>query len=250
MLRATCITSCIVAVLALAPAAAYASPLGAWIEVEAGPAWQSRNDVQIPADTGSRFSLRDLGSGPVLAYRAYAGVRLDRHELRALWAPLTIDLDGRLRQPTSFQGVTFDAASSTDARYRFDSYRLTYRYALLQRDRWTVKLGFTGKIRDAEVRLEQGGRVARRSNTGFVPLLHLSASWRFAPSWELLLDADALAAPQGRAEDVALLVGWSVAPDVQLRAGYRTVEGGADGTGGVYSFAWLHYGVAGLAVEF
>jgi hypothetical protein len=235
--------------LAIAPAAAQASSLGAWIELEAGPVWQSRNDVQIPADTGTRFSLRELGSGPVLAYRAYAGVRLDRHEVRALWAPLTIDLDGTLPQPVSFQGGTFGAGSPTEARYRFDSYRLTYRYALLQRERWTVKLGVTGKIRDAEVRLEEDGRVARRSNTGFVPLLHLSAAWRFAPSWELLLDADALAAPQGRAEDVALLVGWSVARDVQLRAGYRTVEGGADGGGGVYSFAWLHYGVVGIAIE-
>jgi hypothetical protein len=64
-----------------------------------------------------------------------------------------------------------------------------------------------------------------------------------------MLDADALAAPQGRAEDLALLVGWNVTPAVQLRAGYRTVEGGSDGGGDVYSFAWLHYGVAGIAIR-
>ena len=237
------------ALLLAGPASAKASRLGAWVELEGGPVWQSRNDVQIPAATGTRFSLRELGSGPALAYRAYAGVSLGRHELRALWAPLTLDLDGTLPRAVSFQGETFGTASPVDARYRFDSYRLTYRYALVDRERWTLKVGFTGKIRDATVRLAQDGRVARRSNVGFVPLLHLSAAWRFAPSWELMLDADALAAPQGRAEDVALLVGWNVTPAVQLRAGYRTVEGGADGGGDVYSFAWLHYGVAGVAIR-
>jgi len=43
------------------------------IELEAGPVWQSRNDVQIPNDeTGTRFSLVDLaGNGPWAAGRLY-----------------------------------------------------------------------------------------------------------------------------------------------------------------------------------
>lgn len=243
------IRSLAVAAKLLLPALASAADLGAWVELEAGPAWQSRNDVQIPADTGTRFSLRQLGSGPVEAYRAYAGVRLGRHELRALWAPLTFDLGGTLKAPVSFQGKTFGTAAPVDSRYRFDSYRLTYRYSLVERGRWGLKVGFTGKIRDAEIRLRQEGTLARRSNTGFVPLLHLAGSLKLAPSWTLLLDVDALAAPQGRAEDVALLLGWSATPNVQLRAGYRTVEGGADGGGGVYNFTWLHYAVAGVKLS-
>ena len=49
-------------------AALHAQPeIPKWeIELEAGPVWQSRNDVQIPNDdTGTRFSLVDLaGNGP------------------------------------------------------------------------------------------------------------------------------------------------------------------------------------------
>jgi hypothetical protein len=36
---------------------------------------------------------------------------------------------------------------------------------------------------------------------------------------------------------------------LKLRVGYRTVEGGADNDK-VYSFAWFHYVVVGLAIGF
>ena len=43
------------------------------IELEAGPVWQTMNDVEIPNDdTGTRFSLADLaGKGPWPAGRLY-----------------------------------------------------------------------------------------------------------------------------------------------------------------------------------
>ena len=65
----------------------------------------------------------------------------------------------------------------------------------------------------------------------------------------ILFDADALAAPQGRAEDVLLAATWSFHKDLDLRVGYRMVEGGA-GNDEVYSFAWLHYVVAGMGMTF
>jgi hypothetical protein len=35
------------------------------VDAEAGAVWQSRNDVQIPGTTGTRFDLTDVtGSGP------------------------------------------------------------------------------------------------------------------------------------------------------------------------------------------
>ncbi|MBP1599798.1 MAG: hypothetical protein H6Q05_5175, partial [Acidobacteria bacterium] len=56
------------------------------VEIESGPVWQSRNDVRIPNETGTKFSLRDIqGSGPF----AYGRVHFDyainpKHELRFL----------------------------------------------------------------------------------------------------------------------------------------------------------------------
>ena len=61
----------------------------------------------------------------------------------------------------------------------------------------------------------------------------------------LLFDADALAAPQGRAEDVLLAATWALREGLFVYAGYRTLEGGADNDE-VYTFAWFHYAVAGV----
>lgn len=219
-----------------------------WIQSEIGGVWQTKNNVQIPADTGTRFSLVDVGgSGPALAGRIYLGYRLsERHELRALYAPLKLKLSGEPETAINFQNETFAAGVTTDATYVFNSYRLTYRYLFFDEDRWKLRVGFTGKIRDAEIRLAQGGVSATRSNVGFVPLLHFSAIYSWSPKVNVHFDVDALAAKQGRAEDVALLVGYRHNDQLEFLGGYRTVEGGADGGGDVYNFSWFHYAVAGL----
>ncbi len=79
-----------------------------------------------------------------------------------------------------------------------------------------------------------------------MPLLQLRLLWDWSARLGLLLEADGSAAKQGRAEDVLLALNWRLAPRVQLRFGYRFVEGGAD-VDEVYNFAWIHYIAAGLA---
>jgi hypothetical protein len=133
--------------------------------------------------------------------------------------------------------------------YRFDSYRLTYRYSLVHRRGIQVAIGFTGKIRRAETAL-YGAEAQTKTNTGFVPLGSLQVKWLPQGSrFGLIVDVDALAAPQGRAEDVLLAATYQVNDDVGLRLGYRTLEGGADNDE-VYTFAWLHYAVAGVDLKF
>jgi hypothetical protein len=82
-----------------------------------------------------------------------------------------------------------------------------------------------------------------------VPLAAFSGACRFRPGYELLLDAEALAAPQGRAEDVMLAVEKELSPGRKLRLGYRFLEGGS-GAGEVYTFALIHYLLAGFTWEF
>jgi hypothetical protein len=66
---------------------------------------------------------------------------------------------------------------------------------------------------------------------------------------DLLFDLDGLAAPQGRAFDGSLQVGWQASPNYDLSIGYRTVEGGAKNST-VSTFAWVHYLVFGATVRF
>ena len=140
------------------------------LEVEAAAGWQARNDVQIPNDA-SRFSIADtVGSGPVPAARVdFSWALNDRQELRFLVAPFGYKESGTLPGPVNFNGASFDAASPTEITYRFNSYRATWRYRVFEDEDWTVKLGVTGNIRQAEIALAQGGVSSSRTDVGPAP---------------------------------------------------------------------------------
>jgi hypothetical protein len=219
------------------------------VELEAGPAWQSYNDVEIPNDgTATRFSLYDLaGGGPWPAGRLYVTWNIsERHGIRLLAAPFSLTETGTPDQAIRFAGGDYRAGEPATATYTFNSYRLTYRYLLHAGDRSTVRIGATAKVRDAVISLEQGATATRKTDLGFVPLLHLAADWQVGDRWGVVLDVDALAGGPGRAIDAALSLQRDLGQHWSLRAGYRTVEGGAD-VDEVYTFAWLHYATIALA---
>jgi hypothetical protein len=220
-------------------------------DFEAGVVSASRNDVRIPGAGGTNLSLvNDLSAPPAPVFRLRAGYRLaERHLVTALYAPLRLNATGVLDRSATFAGQTYPAGSALLGVYRFDSYRLTYRYSFFRNETIEVAAGLTGKIRDAEISL-YGPRTARKTNTGFVPLLNVHFEWRpRGGAFGVVLDADALAAPQGRAEDILVAATWAVTDGIVLRAGYRTVEGGAENDE-VYNFTWLHYAVSGVSLRF
>jgi len=253
-------TPALAPVLVAVAALAVAGPLAAQsrdtprfaVEIEGGPVFQTVNDVRIPNDpSATRFSLRDLaGSGPWPAFRLYVTWDInERHGLRVLVAPLSITENVAVTRPLSFAGATVLPGLLTEATYKFNSYRLSYRYRFRRGPRWSWWVGFTAKIRDANIELRQGTAVARKTDLGFVPLLHLAADGRLAPRWRLVLDVDALAGGPGRAEDAAVKIAHDLGGRWTVAAGYRTVEGGAD-VDAVYTFAWLHYAVVSAAYRF
>jgi len=72
-----------------------------------------------------------------------------------------------------------------------------------------------------------------------VPLISVIAQWQPTEQFSLVLDGDALAAPQGRSEDVLLAVTYKATNRLAFRAGYRILEGGADNET-VYTFSLFH----------
>jgi hypothetical protein len=222
------------------------------LEVEGGLAWQTRNDVQVPnSDQGTRFSLVDLvGTGPLPAFRIYFTWNIvPRHSLRVLVAPLMYTKSGTFQETVLFAGQTYVPDDPVDATYKFNSYRLTYRYAFLLRERWRLWVGFSAKIRDAKIGLSQGATSSEDTDVGFVPLLNLGATFRASEHWRLLFDFDGLAGGPGRAFDVSFKVGYDFNQVVSITAGYRLLEGGAD-VSEVYNFAWFNYLVASVIVGF
>jgi len=215
------------------------------IELELGPVWQSRNDVEIPNDgTATRFSLEDLvGNGPWAAGRLYFTWNVKgRHGVRFLAAPLGYTETGTFDRPVFFVDQAFAADAPTEATYQFNSWRASYRYRFHDGERWHWWVGFTAKLRDAKIELRQGELAAEDTDKGFVPLLYLRGELHWAERWRFLFDFDGLAGGPGRAFDVALKVGYDVGEHWTVAAGYRTVEGGVD-IDDVYNFAWFNYAV-------
>jgi len=221
------------------------------LELEGGPLWQSRNDVRIPGDTGTEFSMSDLiGEGPYPAGRITADWNINnQHAIRAVIAPIEFDGTGTLPQPTSFAGETFAAGVPTKGTYKFSNYRLGYRWTFLHEEHWRLRLGGTLFVRDAKIELEQNGITASDSDVGVVPLLNFAAEYYPAKRWRIVAELDGLASSQGRAFDFTLRGYYDLSDQWSVGLGYRTIEGGADNDE-VYNFAWLHSIVAAVAFRF
>ncbi len=218
------------------------------LDVETGLVMNASNDVRIPNDTGTKFSLTDdLETDPDYFVRGRITYALtEKHVLSVLLAPLRVEAQGRIDRDIMFDGRLFSAGSDLSSRYRFDSYRFTYRYQFDTESRFRAGIGFTLKLRDAAVSLQGDGKRAEKVNFGFVPLVNFGARLLISPRLELMVEADALAAPQGRAEDVLAALRYNLHRDLSLNFGYRLLEGGAD-VDEVYNFALFHYLVVGAS---
>jgi hypothetical protein len=222
------------------------------LDIETGAAIFGYNDIRIPGNSGTSFSFTqqfDNKISPFMRGRVQVNIR-ERHAVLGLYAPFSVKSSGVLNEDIFFQGRNFASGTRADATWKFNSYRLSYQYTVVLRERFRLALGVTGKIRDAKIALnDMAGNTAEKTNVGFVPLIRFYADWNILNRAWLVLDADALAAKQGRAEDVMLAVAYNPVDPLRLRIGYRLLEGGADNDE-VYNFSTVHYGVIGASYIF
>ncbi len=218
-------------------------------DLETGAVATGYNDVRIPGDQGTLFSFKDdLISKTEFFYRLRASYTIkSRHTLSLLYAPLETVSTGKVNFDIFFEGVTFPANTDLEGTYKFNSYRLTYRYEIVLKPKFEFGLGFTAKIRDASIALSSAASQSEKVNVGFVPIINFRLLWKPAEKFGILLEGDALAAPQGRAEDVLIAVTYKVSDRLGLRAGYRILEGGADNDE-VYNFTLFNYASAGITI--
>ncbi len=242
----------LLSVILLLVAAATAGAQDRWrLDFENGAAISGYNDVAIPGNTGTRFSMTDdLRSDTEYFWRVRADFRFaPKHVLSGLFAPLTINSSGTFDAPVDFAGTTFAPGVPTDGTWTFNSYRVTYRYEPWRKDTWMFGFGVSVKVRDAVIRLESNGKAAERTDLGVVPLINFKFERRLGARAAFLLEGDALAAPQGRAEDIFAGIVVDAGKRWSIKAGYRFLEGGADNDE-VYTFAAVHYVAAGVVVRF
>ncbi len=224
---------------------------GPFLDLETGPVFTGMNDVKIPGNYGTQFSMPGvLGNEPWYFIRAKVGWTIkERHSLYFLAAPLKIDYEGTSSRYILFKNRIFYPYVPITGTFKFNSWRLTYRYDIVKNEIIEFGIGLTLKIRDAYIRLDSMNFRTTRTDLGFVPLIAIRLQWMFVPKFSFLLDADWLVGPQGRAEDILFAFQYHINKNVLVKVGYRILEGGADNTK-VYTFSLFHYAVFGTTVMF
>lgn len=215
-------------------------------EIEAGPAWQLRNDFAVPGEGGTLVRVDERG--PSTAARVTLTWKMnDRWSLRALAAPLSVESELRPDRPIVFQDATFAAGEPLRVDYRFDSYRVSVIRRFESDGRWSFRAGATLKLRDAEIGLSNASRRTSKKNRGVVPLLHAGARLQLRDRLALDAEADAAAAPQGRAVDAIARLEARATQRTWIYVGARILDGGADNDE-VNTFATFAYLVGGVRV--
>ena len=220
------------------------------IDIETGLIKSGYNNARIPGDNGTLFSFSDeLKSDDEFFYRLRLNYKFaEKHNLSILYAPLTIDATGQFDQDVNYQDVTFLANTDVKGTYTFNSYRLTYRYDLYIEKSVEFGLGLTAKIRDAEIVLKNNLQESTKENVGFVPLINFRLFLNLNKQFGFFLAGDALAAPQGRAEDVLAAITYNASDKFKIKLGYRILEGGADNDE-VYTFSLINYFALGVILQ-
>lgn len=219
------------------------------LDISGGLVGQSYNEVRIPNEEGTTFDLhKDFQiQGPAIYYSLKLGYCFrGKNHFYLLYAPLSANYKGPAPFDIRYQSTTFLQGQNIDAFYKFNSYRLTYRRDVYRSEKWLVGVGFTAKIRDAEIRLTAGEVSDTKVDLGFVPLLNLYAEYNFN-NWALFFEGDGLAGGPGRAFDLYLGGKIPIGDHLKIKAAYRMVEGGAD-VSEVYNFNMLHFANLGLII--
>ena len=199
------------------------------LDLEFGKVKLLKNKIQIPATTGTIFDTTEVSPTEDYFYRVNLYWPLQgKHSLKVLYAPLEINQSGKFSNDITYEGEVFSKSNTTNVLYKFNSYRLTYRYQWMDGSILKTYVGFTGKIRDAETKLSQTGLSKSYSNVGFVPLIYLRADWSPLNWLTFILEMDALGASQGRAIEGAFKTRLTMSNSLGASLGHRVLEGGAD----------------------
>jgi len=221
------------------------------IDLETGMVLSGYNDIRVPNDGGSDFSLSDnLDTDMGISYRfKFTYIYKKWHSFSALFAPLKLKSNGQFDSEVDFDDETFAANQDIDAEYKLNSYRLTYRFNFPEFWDFKVGLGLTAKLRDLKITLEDASQKSEESNFGFVPLINFYIERKLTDKTAIVIDGDALTSSLGRAEDIMLAFKYRPFFFGNLRLGYRLFDSGLD-IDDLYNSSMQHHFLIGATVYF
>ena len=166
--------------------------------------------------------------------------------LTAAW--LTDKFEGISVEDIRFNGTTFDTGSSLLTTYRFDTYRIGYRYRIVARERFDFELGATLLVRDASITMNDYNRPVKFTNVGVAPLISYRIGWNPSNRITVLSYGDGFAVKQGRAIDVYAGIKYQFNNLLSANLGYRLLDGGSD-VESIYTMALYQYLSFGIGLR-
>lgn len=220
------------------------------VEIESGVLWFSKNDVQVPNNSGTRFDMLSLlEADPNPFYRVQINTIINRrHTFRLLLAPLRVNGTGPLFEPVQFGDTTFAPFIPTRGNFKYNTYRFTYQYMFYIKGDWKLGAGLAGLIRDTKIDIVQSNTRESRSHVGFFPLVHFYAERNFGSSFSSIFDIESIAGPRGKSMDAAVTLNYTISPSWRVRGGYRLLAGSTD-IDEFYNSTRINYGFLGFRLN-
>lgn len=116
------------------------------------------------------------------------------------------------------------------ADWNVDPVRATYRYTLLDRPTWSMKLGLSANLGDSSL-APRPALGAEQSGFGSLPLLHLAGNAQWSPRWRLGVAVDGLATTRGRALDLGLQVDYLWSRSMSVFGDYHLTDAAGEAEG-------------------
>jgi hypothetical protein len=215
--------------------------------VEVGPSRVLHHRLQFGENT-HRFDYVSEGGQEVLfpfARYAVTATLSGRHDLEALYQPLTLVTQTRVDEDITIDDTTFVEGTPLDLIYGFDFPRVTYRYRVLARERLRLGLGAGLQLRNARISFDSADGAQRVISQDLGPVPVLSAAGRYTASQGHFVEAtvEGFWAPlrylnlrdvdvDGWLYDTSVRIGVPAWRQSEVFAGVRVLGGGADGTSG------------------
>jgi hypothetical protein len=172
------------------------SPIQVFAEVETGFVKVLSHTFQS-GDTGTNFNFVTQGGQEILFpfQRVTLGANLgDRHQISALYQPLTIETELTFRDAVTIDGVTFAADSPMRLKYGFPFWRFTYGYDFIADENLDVYGGLALQLRNASIVFQEidGTQATTNQNLGPVPALFTEVVYTLPSGIELNFEATGL----------------------------------------------------------
>ena len=161
---------------------------------EFGPAKMETNIVRAPNDGGDTIDLAAIEQSwhytARLMFDQYVN---DKHGWSIWYGPYGATDFAEITEPVRFGNEVFVPTDEevVNTNYRWWDIRATYKYTLVDNERWWAKVGASAQFSETQVDLEQQDENRQIIKNEVVdewsiaPLIHASGGWRFARKWSI-----------------------------------------------------------------